>query len=332
MPHGCVFGLGSGQQRVELPDPTPGPGKVAVRVRAASLNFRDTVVLRGGYPRNDRLPTVPLSDAAGEVAAVGEGVDGWSVGDRVMPNFLRDWAGGAATEEVLHTSLGGGVGGVLCETFLANADTLVRIPDHLSFAQAATLPCAALTAWNALTAAGTKAGDAVLLLGTGGVSVFGLQFAKAMGATAIITSSSDEKLERAEALWADHTVNYERHPEWHENVREITGGRGVDHVLDVGGPGTLDRSMQSARVGGTVSLIGVMTGGQPNMILPVLGALTVRGIYVGSAEMFRDMNRAIAAHRIEPVVDRTFAFDEAADAYRHLMGQGHFGKIVVEVQ
>lgn len=317
-------------ERTKTDTPKPGPGEISIELRAASLNYRDLMVARGGYPRNDRRPSIALSDGAGVVAEVGPGVTGWTPGDRVVANFMRDWIAGTVTERALNSSLGGGVDGVLAERFITRADSVVPIPRHLDFAEASTLPCAALTAWNALTAAGTKAGDTVLTLGTGGVSVFALQLAGAMGVVPIVTSSSDEKLERARALGAAHTINYKAHPDWHERVLEITGGRGVDHVIETGGPGTLERSLQSAAIGGTVSLIGVLADGTPPaMTVALLRALTVRGIYVGSAEMFGGMNRTIEAAGLRPVIDRRFAFDDAIEAYRSFEKQTHFGKVVI---
>lgn len=320
-------------KQVELPDPTPGPGEVLVRMRAASFNFRDTIILRGGYPRNTRNPIVPMSDGAGDVVAVGEGVTAFAPGDRVMPNFLRSWIDGPVSEEKLSEQLGGGVDGVLAEHFVSPAETLVRVPDHLDYAEAATLPCAGLTAWNALTAAGIGAGQTVLLLGTGGVSIFGLQIAKLFGAETIITSSSDDKLALAKKLGADHVVNYAQHPDWHESVLDITNGRGVDIVVEVGGAGTLERSIKSTRVGGTISLIGLLAqpDEEPSMLPVLLNAQTVRGIYVGSVAMFRDFARAVAVNHLRPVIDRKFAFGDARAAYEYFMSQQHVGKVVIEI-
>ena len=324
-------GLPDALDQTDLPDPSPGPGEVAIRVRAASLNFRDLVITQGGYPRNDTRPVIPLSDGAGAVTAVGEGVTKWKTGDRVMPNFMRDFLAGDPDEAALASGLGGGVDGVLADTVVLPERSLVATPEHLSDEQAATLPCAALTAFNAIDSAPTSAGDTVLLLGTGGVSIFALQLAKARGATVIITSSSDEKLDKAKTLGADHTINYETHPEWHQQVRRITAGRGVDHVVEVGGPGTFERSLQSIRPSGTISMIGLLSKGQPNVIPILLQAALIRGIYVGSVALFEKMNRTIAAHRIEPVIDRVFGFDEVPAAYEHLASQKHVGKVVVRV-
>ena len=324
-------GLPDALKTIDLPEPSPGPGEVAIRMRAASLNFRDLVITKGGYPRNDTRPVIPLSDGAGEVFAVGDGVTKWKTGDRVMPNFMRDFLAGEPDEAALASGLGGGIDGVLAETVVMPASSLVATPEHLSDEQAATLPCAALTAFNAIDSANTAAGDTVLLLGTGGVSIFALQFAKARGATAIITSSSDEKLDKAKTLGADHTINYKTHREWHEQVREITAGRGVDHVVEVGGPGTFERSLQSIRPAGTISMIGLLSEGQPNVIPILLQAALIRGIYVGSVDLFQKMNRTVTSHRLEPVIDRVFGFDEVPDAYAHLASQKHIGKVVVRI-
>lgn len=318
-------------EKLTLPEPVAIPGHVVVELHAAALNFRDLIVTRGGYVRNDRRPVIPLSDGAGRVVAVGSGVTRWRVGDRVVANFMRDWIAGPVTEEALNSSLGGGVDGVLAERFALPEHALLRIPDHLDFAEAATLPCAALTAWNALTAAGTRAGDTVLVLGTGGVSIFGVQLARAMGAVPIITSSSDAKLHRAVSLGAAHAINYRTTPDWHLRVLELTDSRGVDHVLETGGPGTLERSLLAARVGGTVSLIGILADGTPPTLTPaLLRTLTVRGIYVGSVEMFEAMNRAISAARLRPVIDSRFPFDRAIDALNAFAQQRHVGKVVIE--
>ncbi|MEQ8822727.1 MAG: NAD(P)-dependent alcohol dehydrogenase [Sumerlaeia bacterium] len=322
-----------GIKLIDIPTPEPKAGEVLVRVRATSLNYRDTIIPNGGYPRNQTLPVIALSDMAGEVAAVGEGVTAFQPGDRVAANFLRDWITGPISEAALHTGLGGSIDGVLAEYVALPAQSWVRIPAHLSFEEAATLPCAALTAWNALTASGIKAGDRVLLLGTGGVSVFGLQFAKMFGAEAIVTSSSDDKLAQARDLGADHTVNYRANSEWHEAVRQITGGEGVDIVVEVGGPGTFERSIQSTRVGGTIALIGLldMPEQQPSILPVLLNAQTVRGIYVGSVEKHAAMNRAIGVNGLKPVIDRVFGFDETRAAYDYFASQKHVGKVVIRV-
>lgn len=317
----------------EVDEPTPGAGEVKIRVRAASLNYRDLGVASGGYLRNDSRPVVPLSDGAGEVVELGEGVTKWNIGDRVSPNFVRDWISGAPTDAVLRTSLGGGVDGVLAEYVVLPEESLVAIPDSLSYVEAATIPCAAVTAWHALFHAGNlQAGQTVLLLGTGGVSVFALQMASAAGATTIITSSSEAKLERARSLGADHTINYRDEPDWHKEVRRITGNRGVDHVVEVGGPGTLERSLKSASVGGNVHLIGVLDspGAKISPMLSVFNLVRINGIYVGSRQMHQQTIDRLSEFGIQPIVDKCFPFADAIAAYHHFAAQKHFGKIVVE--
>lgn len=314
-------------------DPPPlSSHQVRIAVKACSLNYRDILVAKGGYPRNDTRPVTALSDGAGEIIELGSDVDGWRTGDRVVVNFLRDWIAGPVSETGLRSGLGGGIDGMLAESVAMDAAALVRIPKHLDYRQACTLPCAAVTAYNALSAAGTTAGDVVLMLGTGGVSIFALQLSKALGARTIITSSSDKKLQQAKELGADDTVNYRTHPEWQNEVRQLTGGCGVDHVIEVGGTATLGRSLQATRVGGTVSLIGVLGQGEPNMTHALMNAQTVRGIYVGSVELFERMNRIIELHRIEPVIDKVFPFSETHAAYRYLSSQQHVGKVVIDVE
>jgi len=318
---------------VNLPDPAPGPGEVVIAVRACSLNYRDSLLLKGGYPRNRTYPVIPLSDGAGEVVAIGAGVTRFQVGDRVAANFMRDWICGPINERALLSSLGGGIDGMLAERVCLPETSVVAIPTHLSWEEASTLPCAALTAWNALTSANTKAGDTVLVLGTGGVSIFALQLARAFGARVIATSGSDDKAAKAKALGADAVINYRQNPEWHGEVRKLTGGAGVDLVLEVGGPGTFERSIKSTRVGGTIALIGLLDAGTepPNIIPLLLNAQKVHGIYVGSVAMFEEMNRAITVNQIRPVIDRIFPFAEARQAYEHLISQKHLGKIVIRV-
>ncbi|WP_372721423.1 NAD(P)-dependent alcohol dehydrogenase [Novipirellula sp.] len=320
-------------QKVDVSEVSPGAGEVKVKMKAASLNYRDLIVAGGGYIRNDTRPVVPLSDGAGEVTEVGAGVTRWKVGDRVSPIFMRDWIDGAVDSATLKTGLGGGVDGVLAESMIVREPSLVAIPDGMSFSEAAAVPCAGVTAWHALFESGNlQPGQTVLLLGTGGVSIFALQLAKAAGARVIITSSSDEKIEQATAMGADMSVNYSKHPEWHKHVHDLTGGNGVDHVVEVGGPGTLERSIKSAGVGGHVHLIGVLDspGAKISPMLSVFNLLTIRGIYVGSRQMHQRMLAAMTVNQIAPVIDKTFSFDDAIEAYHYFASQKHVGKVVIE--
>lgn len=320
----------------EQPSPEPGPGEVRIRVRAASLNYRDVLMRRGMSASSAGSGgVVPLSDGAGEIDALGRGVDDWSVGDRVAGCFFPRWEDGRFDLAHHDAALGGSMNGMLAEQVVLPAGGIVRIPDRLSFAEAACLPCAALTAWHALFERGALAsGESVLVLGTGGVSVFALQMASAAGARVIVTSSSDAKLARAKDLGAWAGINYQTMPEWEKSVWELTGRRGVDHIVEVGGPGTLGRSMASAAAGGQIALIGVLTGrGAPEASLFPLVARNVRldGIYVGSRGMFERMNAFLDRHAIRPVIDREFAFEEAAAAYDLVASGGHFGKVVIRV-
>jgi NADPH:quinone reductase-like Zn-dependent oxidoreductase len=319
----------------EAPTPKAAPGQALVRVRAVSLNYRDLLVVSGMYPGPLPLPLVPTSDGAGEIVEVGPGVERLKVGDRVAGTFFEGWGSGRLTEREMATARGGSTQGMLAEYVSSSADGLVRIPDHLSFDDAATLPCAAVTAWHALFEVDPlRPGETVLVLGTGGVSIFALQLAVMAGAHVIVTSSSDQKLERARALGAATTINYKKTPDWEKPVREATGGVGVDRVIEVGGPGTFQKSLASLRMGGRVSLIGVLTGFTGGVeVIPILvGSLHVDGIYVGSREMFESMNRAIARAKLSPVVDRAFPFADAPAAYRHLRSGAHFGKVVIRVE
>jgi len=324
---------GSGPDGLKLIDadrPEPGDGEVLVRIRAASLNFRDLMIAGGMYPGGTDTPIVPLSDGAGEVVAVGRGVTGFAAGDRVSGIFMQSWTGGGIVDADLASALGGAIDGVLAEYRVFHQSGLVTIPDHLSYEEAATLPCAAVTAWNALFGLQSiKPGQTVLTLGTGGVSIFALQFAVAAGARVIATSSSDEKLERARALGASETINYRQNPEWQDEVRKLTGGRGVDSVVEVGGPGTLARSIAATARDGAVQMIGVLSMAEIDPLPILTGGVLVRGIMVGSREMFAAMNQAIAVHGIKPAIDSTFAFEDAVNAYRHLQSAQHFGKVVI---
>ena len=318
----------------DLPVGEPGAGQVLVEMRAVSLNYRDFMVVTGRYNPKLARPMVICSDGAGEVVAVGTGVTQFKVGDRVAGSFFQNWVDGRLTREVGKSALGGSIDGVLTTARLFHQQGLVHLPEHLSYEEGATLPCAAVTAWQALVpTAHIKSGDTVLLLGTGGVSIFGLQFAKLHGTRAIVTSSSDEKLAHAKTLGADETINYKKTPDWDKEVLNLTGGIGVDAVLETGGAGTLAKSLRSTRPGGQVAIIGVLTGVSESLnILPILqGVLRVQGIYVGSTATFKDMSRAIAANRLKPVIDRTFSFDQTRDALRYMESAHHFGKIVIRI-
>ena len=325
------FGL-ENLKLVELPDPQPGPGQVLVRMRAAALNYRDLVVIKGGYGPRQTLPRIPISDGAGEVAAVGAGVSRVKVGDRVVGCFSPSWIEGPVTQEKVDSALGCYVDGVLAEYTLFNAESVLPFPAHLSFEEAATLPCAALTAWHALFVADhVQPGSTVLVQGTGGVSLFALQFARMAGARVIVTSSSDQKLARARELGACGGINYKTTPDWEKEVRKQTDGRGADHIVEVGGAGTFNRSLACVRMGGMISMIGVLAGasGEVRTALILFRAARIQGIFVGSRAMFEEMNRAISAHGLHPVLDRAFPFAEAPAALRHLESAGHFGKIAL---
>jgi NADPH:quinone reductase-like Zn-dependent oxidoreductase len=321
-----------GLKLVELPEPKPGVGQILIRVRATSLNYRDTAVVSGRYP-GQNLPIIPLSDGAGEVVEIGKNVTRVKVGDRVAGIFFQDWIAGKLTRDKIKSAMGGAIDGMLAEYVVLNQEGVVLLPEHLSYEEGASLPCAAVTAWQALVArGGLAAGETVLLLGTGGVSIFALQFAKILGAKIVITSSSDEKLERAKAMGAHATINYKTFPDWQEKVWELTDKEGVDQVIEVGGAGTLDRSLRSVCVGGRISLIGVLGGaGDVNHTQILMKSIDVQGIYVGSREMFEAMNRAIALHQIKPVIDRIYPLNEAPEAYRYLQSGSHFGKIVIQL-
>jgi NADPH:quinone reductase-like Zn-dependent oxidoreductase len=318
---------------VELPEPKPAHGQVLVRVRATSLNYRDLLVSDGRYGKV-ALPLIPLSDGAGEIAAVGEGVTRWKTGDRVAGAFFQGWPSGPFRREMANTALGGALNGMLAEYVALSADGVVAIPPHLSFAEAATLPCAALTAWQALVTRGNVSADeTVLLLGTGGVSIFALQFAKMHGARVIITSSSDEKLARAKKLGADETINYRSTPGWEEEVFRLTDKAGVDQVVEVGGAGTFVKSLRSVAPGGQVHLVGGVSGftGEVPLGEIIRKLVVVRGIYVGSRAMFEAMTRAITQHQTKPVVDRVFEFADAPAAYQYQQSGKHFGKVVISI-
>ena len=323
-----------GLRIAERPTPKPGSRQVVVRMRAASFNWRDMMILKGGYVRGIPLPRIPLSDGAGEVAEVGSEVTRVKVGDRVCGTFFQTWLTGPIFAEAQEAALGGTAEGVLSEYALLEGEGVICFPEHLSFAEAATLPCAGLTAWHGLfEAGGLRAGDTALLLGTGGVSVFGLQLARAAGANAIITSSSDEKLERAKQLGATGTVNYAKNPKWAEAVRAFTGGRGADAVLDVIGGETSQAALESLRVGGHAAIIGARSGVGSDLDrrLVLQKGLRVTGINIGSRAMFEAMNRVITTAKLKPVVDKTFPIDDTIAAYKDFATGKHFGKVVVTI-
>ena len=325
------FGLDS-LTLTERPDPKPSYGQVLIKLRSLSLNYRDLMVVKGLYNPKLPLPLIPFSDGVGEVVAVGEGVTRVNIGDRVAGIFFQKWLAGELTAEKAESALGGAIEGMLAEYVVLHKDGVVRVPDHLSDEEAASLPCAAVTAWNALfTSGGLKAGDTVLIQGTGGVSIFALQFALLAGARVIATSSSDEKLERVLQLGASDGINYKQTPDWGKKVRELTAGDGVDYVVEVGGAGTLSESLRAVRYGGQISLIGVLTGGSAeiNTASILMKNVKVQGIYVGSREMFEAMNSAIALHKLHPVCDRVFPFHEAPKALKYMETGSHFGKICI---
>lgn len=318
---------------VERPDPQPGRGEAVLQVRAAALNYRDLLVIKGAYNPKMNLPRIPLSDAVGEVVAVGADVSRVKVGQRVAAAFMPGWVEGELNDSKARTALGGAVDGLLCQLACLPAEALVPVPAHLSDEEAATLPCAAVTAWNGLVVSGgVQPGDTVLVMGTGGVSLFALQFARLAGARVIATSSSDEKRTRVKQLGADETINYRSVAEWGDQVRQLTAGRGVDHVIEVGGAGTLAQSLRAVRTSGHIALIGVLSGyGQVNPLPILMKAVRVTGIYVGSRVMFEAMNRAIELHHLQPIVDRVFPFAEAVQAFRYLESGSHFGKVVIRI-
>ena len=327
-------------KRVDLPMLQIAPGMVLIKVRAVSLNYRDLMIVKGFYNPKMALPRIPCSDGAGEVVAIGEGVSRVRVGDRVCGIFMQRWLDGPLTAERSKAALGGDVDGMLAQYVLLAEDGVVLFPEHLSYEEAATLPCAGVTAWNALHRAGEQAnpalpGDTVVIQGTGGVSIFALQFAKLLGARVIGTSSSEEKLTRAYGLGLDAGCNYRERPEWSKWVSEMTGGQGADRIIEVGGAGTFGQSLRAARVGGVIAQIGVLSGAatsEPLALTPILHKqLRVQGIYVGSRAMFEQMNTAVTKARLRPVVDRVFAFDQAREAFLHMESASHFGKIVIRV-
>ena len=316
---------------VERPEPKPGAGEVVVAMKAASINYRDRGVIGGGA--KPVYPLVPFSDGAGVIEAVGPGVTRVKVGDKVCPTFFLNWFDGPITPAKRAKALGGvDTDGVLQEKMLISAEAVTKFPDHLSFEEAATLPCAALTAWTAMSVeAPVKNGDTMLVQGTGGVSIFALQFGKAKGATVIATTSSDAKAEKLKALGADHIINYKTNPEWGKAVLEITGRKGVDVTVEVGGGETLPQSFLATRVGGSIPLIGVVSGATTTFAVGSFFSkgLHMIGIGVGSRASFEDMNSHISAWNLKPVIDKVFAFEDVHGAVNHLISAKHFGKICV---
>jgi NADPH:quinone reductase-like Zn-dependent oxidoreductase len=316
----------------ERPNPTPGPHQVVVAVKAVSLNYRDLLVAKGHYNPRLPFPRVPCSDSAAEVIKIGSDVTSVSVGQRVCGTFMQNWIVGQLSEQATKSALGGAIDGVLAEQVMLNEQGVVAIPEHLSYEEAATLPCAAVTAWNALTTEFDPRGKTILILGTGGVSIFALQFAKMLQAKVLITSGSDRKLTRALQLGADAGLNSTTNPNWDKWVKAETAGTGADLVIEVGGAGTLERSVKAVRHGGRIALIGVLAGGTGFDPIPMLmKGITLRGLFVGSRTMFEAMNRQISLHSIRPIIDRVFPFHEFQAAFRHLESASHFGKVVLQV-
>ena len=318
---------------VHLPGTPVGPRDVRVQLKAATLNFRDLMIVRGFYPVSG-YPLVPGSDGAGLVLETGADVTRFRPGDRVTTSFFPHWSEGRAARPKFANALGGGGKGTLAEEIVLSEDALIASPPGLSFVQSASLTCAGTTAWNALFVIGNlKAGETVVLLGPGGVSIWALQLAKAAGARVIITSSSDEKLERARKLGADHVINYRATPQWSAEVLRLTGGEGADQVVEVGGEKTIEQSLASIRVGGAITVIGAVSGMGGGIAPRSLIATNARilGVYVGSREMHENLARAVAINAIQPVVDRVFPFEAAPEAFRHFGEGAHFGKVGVSL-
>lgn len=318
----------------ERPEPRVGPGQLLLQMKAVSLNYRDLLTVTGKYNPKQPLPLIPCSDGVGEVVEIGENVSQFRVGDRVCPIFAPDWREGGPQHAKLRTTLGGPLDGTLAEFMVVPEHAVVSVPEHLSDEEAATLPCAGVTAWNAVITHGEATpGQIVLTLGSGGVSIFALQFARGMGAEVIATSSSDEKLERLRQLGATATVHYRKIPEWGARVRELSGGAGVNLVVEVGGAGTLKESLRAVRIGGRIILIGVLSGTASALdVTPILmKQVRVQGMLVGSRDDFQQMNRAIAACRMRPVIDRVFALDGVRDAFAYLAEGKHFGKVCIRL-
>jgi NADPH:quinone reductase-like Zn-dependent oxidoreductase len=316
----------------ERPIPQIAPQQVLIRVRAVALNRSDLTVAKGSYRRNAVLPLVPCSDGVGEVVDIGNMVTRVRRGDRVAPTFMPGWVDGPLTDAVSRRALGRTIDGLLAEYVVADQDSVVHVPPQLSDEEAATLPTAAVTAWNALSSdANLAAGKSLLAIGTGGVSLFAVQFALQNNLRAIATSGSPEKFDRLRQMGVSEVIDYRSQPDWPKHIQEITGG-GVDHVIEVGGPLTLERSLRAVRVGGHISLIGALAGrGQIDPVPIVMKAIRMQGIYVGSRKMFEEMNDFITNHRLRPIIDRTFSFQEVHEAFRHLESGKHFGKVCIRV-
>ena len=325
------FGIDS-LEFVERPTPAPGPGEVLVGVCAISVNYRDLMMVKGKYNPKMKLPRIPCSDGAGEVVAVGEGVTAWKPGDRVMGIFMQNWLDGPLTAVRTKGALGGDVDGMLADCVVLKETGLVGIPDHLSYQEAATLPCAGVTAWNALASGDVKPGGTVLILGTGGVSIFALQFARLRGLRVIGTSSSNQKLERAIGMGLDAGVNYRENPEWDRWALDQTGGEGVDLVVEVGGQGTLPRSLNAIRTGGTVAQVGVLAGAAEPISVPTIlhKMARIHGIYVGSRRDFVEMNKAVWVGQLRPVGEE-FHWTQAREVLTRMEEGSHFGKLVLSV-
>ncbi len=310
--------------------------QVRVKIHAISLNYRDLLMINGHYDPKvlSSGELIPCSDGAGEVIEVGSQVTRFKPGDKVAGIFLQQWLSGECTYEMTGSALGGAIAGVLATYKVFDQNGLVLLPTDYSYEEGSTLPCAAITAWHALISTGkVKAGDIILIQGTGGVSIFALQFAKISGAITIVTSSSDEKLEKAKKLGADHTINYKKTPDWEIKAREYTNNLGVDHIIEVGGSQTLGKSFKAAKLNGRISVIGILSGTESGIsLLPILMKnLSVQGIYVGSRDMFEAMNKAISANNLKPVIDKVYPFAQAKEAFQYLESAQHFGKVVIRI-
>lgn len=331
-----VLRNGFGLDHVRLEDrpvPSPGPGEALIRLKAVSLNARDIGVINGFYEPNRTEPLIPVSDGVGEIVSLGEQASKFKVGERVSPIFTQSWTTGEPTQANWVSTLGSPLDGLLAEYVVLPEEGLVRVPDHLTDEEASTLACAAVTAWHAIVEEGqVKAGDTVVVQGTGGVSLFALQFAKLFGARVIVTSSSDEKLERAKALGADHGINYRTTPDWEQAVLAYTEGRGADHIVDLGGSATLNRSLTALKVGGQISIVGLLSGTAVDnfAIIPaIIRKARLQAINVGSREMFERMNLAIEQHALHPVIDRSFPFHQSLDALQYMAQGSVFGKLTI---